>query len=78
MNDGWSERIPCCGTATRETLFMVGVATLVTVLLGLPLGVLLMLTDRGALSRAPAREPGARRWSSTSAARCRSSSCWSP
>jgi D-methionine transport system permease protein len=38
---------PLLTQATRETLYMVGWSTLFTVLAGLPLGVLLVLTDRG-------------------------------
>ncbi|WP_377268301.1 methionine ABC transporter permease [Peterkaempfera sp. SMS 1(5)a] len=45
----WDEMQPLLQTATRETLSMVGVATLVALLAGLPLGVLLVLTDRGGL-----------------------------
>jgi D-methionine transport system permease protein len=37
------------GEASWDTLYMVGWATAVTVLVGLPLGVLLVLTDRGGL-----------------------------
>ncbi|MGA9174562.1 MAG: methionine ABC transporter permease [Thermoactinomyces sp.] len=33
--------------ATNETLYMVGISTLFTFLLGIPLGVLLVVTDRG-------------------------------
>ncbi|SFI65353.1 methionine ABC transporter permease [Thermoflavimicrobium dichotomicum] len=35
--------------ATQETLFMVGISTFFTALLGIPLGVLLVITDRGHL-----------------------------
>ncbi|MFE0460604.1 methionine ABC transporter permease [Kitasatospora sp. NPDC058965] len=45
----WDEMQPLLQDATRETLQMVGIATLVTLLVGLPLGVLLVLTDRGGL-----------------------------
>ncbi|SEM70514.1 ABC transporter permease [Cryobacterium sp. TMT1-3] len=38
---------------TGETLYMVGVAVLVTVLVGLPLGILLVGTERGGLFEAP-------------------------
>ena len=40
-------------TASVETFYMVGVATFFTVLLGLPLGVLLVITDRGQIWAAP-------------------------
>ncbi|HEY0605549.1 MAG TPA: methionine ABC transporter permease [Herpetosiphonaceae bacterium] len=39
--------------ATLETLYMVGVATFFTMLLGLPLGVLLVITDAGQILAAP-------------------------
>ncbi|GCD93862.1 MULTISPECIES: methionine ABC transporter permease [Embleya] len=53
----WSEMRPLLETATQETLYMVGVATLITVLIGLPIGLLLVLTDRGGpLSFAPANK----------------------
>ncbi|MCD0481267.1 ABC transporter permease [Streptacidiphilus sp. ASG 303] len=45
----WAEMQPLLLTATRETLSMVGTATLVALLAGLPAGVLLVLTDRGGL-----------------------------
>lgn len=35
--------------ATQDTLYMVGISTLFTFLIGLPLGVLLVVTDRGQL-----------------------------
>lgn len=47
------EWLPALLEATRETLYMVGVTTLFTLLLGLPLGVLLITTDRGGLFPAP-------------------------
>lgn len=50
----WAEWAPRFWVATVETLVMVGVATLFTALLGLPLGVLLVATDRGGLLPAPA------------------------
>lgn len=37
--------------STLETLIMLGVSTLVGIVIGLPLGVLLHITDRGGLSR---------------------------
>jgi D-methionine transport system permease protein len=49
----WLEWAPRFWQATLETFAMVGVATLFTVLAGLPLGVLLVLTDRGGLLPAP-------------------------
>jgi D-methionine transport system permease protein len=39
--------------ATGETLYMTGVSTLFTLLIGLPLGVLLVVTDRGGLAPSP-------------------------
>ena len=53
MNDGWSEWAPLLWTATRETLVMVGVAMLVTIPLGLLLGVLLLITGRGQVLEQP-------------------------
>jgi D-methionine transport system permease protein len=41
--------VPLLWAATRETLQMVGIATAITIAIGLPLGVLLVLTDRGGL-----------------------------
>ncbi|MYW05996.1 methionine ABC transporter permease [Streptomyces sp. SID3343] len=53
----WSEMRPLLETASQETLYMVGVATLFTVLIGLPIGMLLVLTDRGGpLAFAPANK----------------------
>ncbi|MGF1431246.1 methionine ABC transporter permease [Kitasatospora sp. LaBMicrA B282] len=43
----WDDMQPLLHDATIETAQMVGIATLVTLLVGLPLGVLLVLTDRG-------------------------------
>ncbi|MEY9950068.1 methionine ABC transporter permease [Kitasatospora sp. GAS1066B] len=43
----WDDMQPLLHDATIETLQMVGIATLVTLLVGLPLGVLLVLTDKG-------------------------------
>nr|WP_209468222.1 methionine ABC transporter permease [Symbiobacterium terraclitae] len=40
-------------TATIETLYMTGVAAAFTLLFGLPLGVLLVITDRGGIWEAP-------------------------
>ncbi|TQN37839.1 D-methionine transport system permease protein [Blastococcus colisei] len=53
MND-WSRIAPQLVEATWETLYMVGVATALTVLIGVPLGVLLTITAPGALSPRPA------------------------
>jgi D-methionine transport system permease protein len=52
MND-WQSLVPELTDATVDTLYMVGISTLVTILGGLPLGVLLVLTDRGGLLAAP-------------------------
>ncbi len=45
----WDEVAPLLWPATVDTLYMTGVATLFTVVLGLPLGVLLVVTERGGL-----------------------------
>ncbi|MET8679771.1 methionine ABC transporter permease [Streptomyces sp. NPDC004647] len=45
----WSEMQPLLSDACLDTLFMVGWSTVYAVLGGLPLGVLLVLTDRGGL-----------------------------
>jgi len=45
----WSEMQPLLEQACTETLIMVGWSTLIAVVLGLPLGVLLVLTDKGGL-----------------------------
>jgi D-methionine transport system permease protein len=47
----WDDMQPLLHDATIETFQMVGIATLVTLLVGLPLGVLLVLTDKGGLLR---------------------------
>ncbi|CAG6396442.1 ABC transporter permease [Streptomyces cocklensis] len=47
----WSEMHPLLTQACTDTLRMVGWSTAVTVAAGLPLGVLLVLTDRGGLLR---------------------------
>ena len=39
--------------ATQDTLWMVGISTLFTILIGLPLGILLVATDKGGLFAAP-------------------------
>lgn len=49
----WSNLLPDLWQATLETLLMVGVSMLFTVLIGLPLGVLLVITDKGGLFEAP-------------------------
>ncbi|MFD4573141.1 methionine ABC transporter permease [Streptomyces sp. NPDC058417] len=45
----WSEMRPLLEQACWDTLYMVGWSTLIAVVAGLPLGVLLVLTDRGGL-----------------------------
>lgn len=50
----WSVWIPNLVKATADTLYMAGISTLLTVILGLPLGVLLVITDRDGLASAPA------------------------
>ncbi|MFC8710755.1 methionine ABC transporter permease [Streptomyces sp. NPDC057197] len=45
----WSEMHPLLTQACWDTLYMVGWSTLIAVVGGLPLGVLLVLTDRGGL-----------------------------
>ncbi|MFC8454518.1 methionine ABC transporter permease [Kitasatospora sp. NPDC057223] len=45
----WDQMLDLIRPATLETFQMVGVATLATVLLGLPLGILLVVTARGGL-----------------------------
>ncbi|WP_455358005.1 methionine ABC transporter permease [Streptomyces sp. SYSU K21746] len=47
----WSEMRPELVNATLDTLYMVGWSTFYAVLGGLPLGILLILTDRGGLLR---------------------------
>ncbi|WP_327247382.1 methionine ABC transporter permease [Streptomyces sp. NBC_01320] len=47
----WSEMQPLLSQGTVDTLYMVLWSVLVTVLVGLPLGVLLVLTDKGGLLR---------------------------
>jgi D-methionine transport system permease protein len=49
----WLSLVPELLDATVDTLYMVGIATLVTIIGGLPLGVLLVLSDRGGLLEAP-------------------------
>jgi D-methionine transport system permease protein len=45
----WSEMQPLLSQACWDTLYMVGWSTLIAVAGGLPLGILLVLTDRGGL-----------------------------
>ena len=45
----WSEMQPLLAQACWDTLYMVGWSTLIAVVGGLPLGILLVLTDRGGL-----------------------------
>ncbi|MGY5047719.1 methionine ABC transporter permease [Streptomyces sp. 900105755] len=45
----WSETQPLLSQACWDTLYMVGWSTLIAVVGGLPLGILLVLTDRGGL-----------------------------
>ncbi|NEB77468.1 ABC transporter permease [Streptomyces sp. SID14478] len=45
----WSEMQPLLSQACWDTFYMVGWSTLIAVIAGLPLGVLLVLTDRGGL-----------------------------
>ncbi len=45
----WSEMQPLLEQACQETLIMVGWSTLIAVVGGLPLGILLVLTDKGGL-----------------------------
>jgi D-methionine transport system permease protein len=47
----WDDMQPLLQQATLETLWMVGIAALVTLLAGLPLGLLLVLTGRDGLLR---------------------------
>ncbi|MEV0162190.1 methionine ABC transporter permease [Nonomuraea fuscirosea] len=54
----WEEMLPLLGPATVETALMVGWSTLFTLLLGLPLGVALVVFDRGGLRPVPALKSG--------------------
>lgn len=45
----WSVWLPILWAGTLDTLYMVGIATLFTILFGLPLGVLLVVTDKKGL-----------------------------
>jgi len=49
----WSDLVDVLITGTGQTLYMVGFALLFTVIVGLPLGVLLVGTERGGLFDAP-------------------------
>jgi D-methionine transport system permease protein len=49
----WSVWVPGLWTGTVDTFYMVGIATFFTVILGLPLGVLLVITDNNGLAPAP-------------------------
>ncbi|GAA2047268.1 ABC transporter permease [Streptomyces carpaticus] len=46
---GWDQMRPLLEQGTIDTLYMVGWSTLIAALGGLPLGILLVLTDRGGL-----------------------------
>lgn len=48
----WSTWLPALWKGTLDTLYMVGVSTLFTIALGLPLGVLLVITDEKGICRA--------------------------
>ncbi|MEV4114477.1 methionine ABC transporter permease [Nonomuraea sp. NPDC049695] len=54
----WDEILPLLWPATLETAQMVGWSTLFTALLGLPLGVALVVFDRGGLRPLPAFKSG--------------------
>ncbi|MBL1085327.1 ABC transporter permease [Streptomyces actinomycinicus] len=45
----WSEMQPVLSQACWDTLYMVGWSTLIAIVAGLPLGILLVLTDKGGL-----------------------------
>lgn len=49
----WDELWPLLANGTLETLYMVGLAALFTVLIGLPLGVLLFISRRNGLAPMP-------------------------
>jgi D-methionine transport system permease protein len=46
----WSVWLPLLGQGTLDTFYMVGVAAVFTILFGLPLGILLVVTDNDGLS----------------------------
>lgn len=50
----WPNMWPSLWLGTQDTVYMVLWSTLVSILVGLPLGVLLVATDRGGLTPAPA------------------------
>ncbi|QBD78832.1 ABC transporter permease [Ktedonosporobacter rubrisoli] len=54
MTTDWSTLLPDLWQATLQTLLMVGISTLLTALIGLPLGVLLVITDEDGLRHMPA------------------------
>jgi D-methionine transport system permease protein len=49
----WRTLLPELAEATASTLWMVGVATLLTVVIGLPLGMFLVATDKGGVLAMP-------------------------
>jgi D-methionine transport system permease protein len=49
----WSTLLPDLWLATQDTLYMVGISTILTVLIGLPLGILLILTEKNGLTPLP-------------------------
>lgn len=49
----WTTWIPALWTGILDTLYMVGVSAIFTVILGLPLGVLLIITERNGLAPKP-------------------------
>ena len=49
----WSDLLGVLLKGTGETLYMVGIATLVTVIVGLPLGILVVATERGGFLERP-------------------------
>ena len=57
----WSIWLPSFWSSTLDTLYMVGVATVFTVVLGLPLGVLLVATDSRGPDACTGAESGGRR-----------------
>lgn len=46
----WETLLPMVWKGTLDTLYMVGVSSILTVILGLPLGIILVLTDRDGLN----------------------------
>ena len=49
----WSDMVAILWQATLDTFFMVGLTLVFTILIGLPLGVLIVQTDRGGFWQAP-------------------------